>query len=53
MDSQARTTEGNQKEELNHMKINKSLKEQKKEKKQGNQKRCIKNINYMYYEYLM
>ena len=54
MDSPVQTTEGNQKEELNQMKINKSLKDKAKEKetKEGKQNRYIKNINYMYHEYL-
>ena len=41
MDSQAQSTEGNQKEELNDMKINKSLKDKAKEKETKEDNRSL------------
>ena len=54
MESPVQTTKGNQEKQLHQTKRNKSLEDKSKEKetKEGKQNRYIKNINYMYHEYL-
>ena len=54
MESPVQTTKGNPEKQLNQTKRNKSLEDKSKEKetKEGKQNRYIKNINYMYHEYL-